>query len=32
LVEVPGDHTSLGVAQTRDRLRTILDERGPTED
>ena len=32
LVEVPGDHTSLGVAQTRDRLRTILDERGTTED
>jgi len=32
LVEVPGDHTSLGVAQTRDHLRTILDERGPTED
>ena len=32
LVEVPGDHTSLGVAQTRDRLRTILDERDPTED
>jgi len=32
LVEVPGDHTSLGVAQTRDRIRTILDERGPTED
>ena len=32
LVEVPGDHTSLGVAQTRDRLQTILDERDPTED
>ena len=30
LVEVPGDHTSLGVVHTRDRLRAILDEEGST--
>ena len=32
LLQEPGDHTSLGVAHTRDRLRTILDEGGLTED